>query len=179
MKQTSLITLVIIAIQLAGCSQESKTTATAPTTTTNNSSAVATQSAEQKSDATSPSPQVQSATNALSAGQASVATTKPEDYHVLDPQSTGFKLVLNLRSLKNDAYQTIVDAELASAFIDNDGSPFAKGQQFPLDLTTNRITDSILSTTKFGNIMIKSDGHSMQVLMMDSQVAMIKKYIGR
>jgi hypothetical protein len=157
MKQTAFIPLVIIAVQLAGC-----------------------RPAEQKSDATLTSAQAQPQ-KAPSPDQASLAETKPkpEEYHLLDPQVTGFKLVLNLRSLRNNSDQVVTDADLASAFIDDQGSPFAKGQQFPLELVSNKITNSILNTTKFGNIMIKSDGSSLQVLMMDSQVTMIKKFIGR
>ena len=112
-------------------------------------------------------------------GTKTATATKPEVYHLVDPQVVGFKLKLNFTSLKVNSNQEMVSADVDSAFIDNEGNPYIEGQLFPLELVTNHITNGILKTEKFGIIKLKSDGQSMEVHMTNKQVALIKKFLGR
>ena len=112
-------------------------------------------------------------------GTKTATASKSEVYHIVDPQVVGFKLKLNFTSLTASSDQEMVSADVATAFIDNEGNPYVEGKLFPLELVTNHITNGILKTEKFGQIKLKSDGQSMEVHMTNKQVALIKKFLGR
>ncbi len=107
------------------------------------------------------------------------STVKPEEYHVVDPAQAGFKIVLAMTSLTVDALGSITNADIASAKVDDEPAPDVQGNEYPLQLASNAITDGKISTTQFGDIPVRSGGlpGAISMMMTDSQERKIREFL--
>lgn len=113
-------------------------------------------------------------------GTKTVTATKPEVYHVMDPQGVGFNLIINCTSFTVSSNQELVRADVDTAFIDNYGNPSNDGKRFPLELVTRQISNGILRSKKFGDIKLKANNLGyMEISMTDKQMSLIRAFLGR
>jgi hypothetical protein len=106
---------------------------------------------------------------------APVQSTKPEEYHDVDPVRAGFTFALQLKSLSTDAYGEVRDGIISSAKISDDA--FGNGHLYPLELASRKITRGKIHTTTFGDIPVRSDSNSMTFKMTDSQVREVQNFL--
>jgi ankyrin repeat protein len=103
-----------------------------------------------------------------------VQKAQPEEYHVVDAAKAGFKLVLQMSSFTRDSMGRIVDGDIMGAKIDDEPSPVIQGNEYPIELVSNEMTDGKIHTTRFGDFLTSSNGEFM---MTDSQVKQVQNFL--
>jgi hypothetical protein len=97
-----------------------------------------------------------------------------KEYHVVDPHTVGFTLVLKMRSMEVDSYGRMLKGEIKDATIDD-----FQGRLVPIELSSTTITDNKMQTTQFGTIPFSCDsgGGDLQFRMTDSQVQKVQRFL--
>ncbi|MGB7233106.1 MAG: hypothetical protein WBD19_15655, partial [Candidatus Acidiferrum sp.] len=111
--------------------------------------------------------------------RSSASTTAADEYHVVDPAKAGFKLVVEWKSLSQDASGELVAGDLTAARVDDQPSPFAQGNLYPIELLSNRMTGGKIRTKEFGDILIRADEspRNFEMKMTDRQVKEIQNFL--
>lgn len=107
------------------------------------------------------------------------AKSQPEQYHAVDTEKAGFKIVFSVTQQMMGPGGKFMGAVLGEVLLDDDPSPVLGGRRYEIELTSHQVNDDGLIHTKdYGDLKVNaSDFQGVHIMMKDSQIAKLQAFL--
>jgi hypothetical protein len=107
-----------------------------------------------------------------------IQKSNPNEYHNVNPERAGFKIVGELSSETVDSDGNVVDGRIQALKVDDQPSPRVKGNEYSIKLASDEMTDGKIHTADFGVIRVSSpENFAWSVKMTDTQIEKIQNFL--
>jgi hypothetical protein len=115
------------------------------------------------------------------AGQEAVSSApkiNPDEYHEVDADKVGFKILAQVTREIEDSDGNFQEGTIKKLAIDDNPSPLAQGNSYPIKLASNEMTGAAIQTADFGVIRFKvRPDSSWSMMMTDNQIKKVQDFI--